>query len=386
MDTMPEEQKGLEKTGKNPGRPSPVAQDLKFDGNMELQAELRRRVNEHLRATGRPQRGGWRMYLKSGIILSSFFLSYSALVFWAQNLWQGLIAAVVLAFSMISIGFNIMHDGGHRSFSERRWLNRLAAMTLDLIGASSYVWHWKHAIYHHNYVNIVGYDPDIDLGGAARFAPHQKRLWFHRWQHLYVWILYAFLVMKFHLHSDFHHALSGRIHTHRTPRPKGWDLAVFVGGKALFFTLALVLPLSLHPLPVVLFYYAVVVLMMGIPLSVVFQLPHCTGLSDFPLPDGASHRMKNSWAAHQARVTLDYDRRSRVRTWLFGGLNFHLEHHLFPSICHVNYPGMAKVVEETCREFGVKYGEHRSFWTGLAEHYRWLKKMGEPSREAPGHG
>jgi linoleoyl-CoA desaturase len=316
------------------------------------------------------------MYLKSAVILSCFVVSYLALVFWAQNLWQGLTTAVVLSLSMTGIGFNIMHDGGHRAFSERKWVNRLAAMTLDLIGASSYVWHWKHAMYHHNYVNIVGYDPDIDLGKLARFAPHQKRRWFHRWQHLYVWILYAFLVVKFHLYSDFHHAASGRIYTHPTPRPKGGNLAVFIGGKALFFTLALVLPLSRHPFPVVLFYYAVTVLIMGIPLSVVFQLPHCTGLSDFPLPDAASHEMKNPWAVHQARVTLDYDRGSRVRTWFFGGLNYHLEHHLFPSICHVNYPGMSKAVEETCREFGVRYSQHRSFWTGLAEHYRWLREMG----------
>jgi linoleoyl-CoA desaturase len=89
--------------------------------------------------------------------------------------------------------------------------------------------------------------------------------------------------------------------------------------------------------------------------------------------------MKNPWAVHQAQVTLDYDRHSRVRTWFFGGLNYHLEHHLFPSICHINYPGMSRVVEETCREFGVKYGQHRSFWTGLAEHYRWLREMGKPS-------
>src|SRR5208337_3336501 len=79
------------------------------------------------------------------------------------------------------IGFNIMHDGGHRAFSEHRWVNKLAAMTLDLIGASSHVWHWRHAMFHHNYVNVAGYDPDIDLGVFARFAPHQKRLWFHRW-------------------------------------------------------------------------------------------------------------------------------------------------------------------------------------------------------------
>ena len=352
---------------------------LKFNQNLEFQIALRRSVDDYFLRTGRPKRGNWQVYLKAAILLFCFFSSYLVLVFFARNLWQGLTCAAVLALSMTGIGFNIMHDGGHRGFSEHRWVNKLAAMTLELIGASSLVWYWKHAMYHHNYVNIVGYDPDTDLGKLARFAPHQKRLWFHRWQHLYMWAVYAFLVAKFHLYSDFHHLISGRIHTHSTPRPKGWDLVTFIGGKVFFFTVAFVLPLFYHPVPVVVFYYAVVVLIMGIPLSVVFQLPHCTGRSDFPLPDEASHEMKNPWAVHQAQVTLDYDRQGRIRTWFFGGLNFHLEHHLFPSICHVNYPGMAKVVEETCRRFGVKYAEHRTFWIGLAEHYRWLREMGRPT-------
>ncbi len=350
----------------------------KFNTNLAFHAALRERIDAHFQRTGRPKRGNWQIYVKAAILLSFFFFSYTALVFLAANLWQGTILATMLAFSMIGIGFNIVHDGGHRGFSERQWVNRLAALTSDLIGASSYVWHWKHARFHHNFVNITGHDPDVDLGIFARFSPHQRRLWFHRWQHLYMWVLYAFLAMKFHLYSDFHHLFFGRIHTHRMPRPKGWNLLVFIGGKSIFFALAFVLPLFYHPVSVVVFYYLVTVLMMGIPLAVVFQLPHCTGRSEFPLPDKVSREMKNPWAVHQAEVTLDYDRHSRIKTWLLGGLNFHLEHHLFPSICHINYPGMSKVVEETCREFSVKYAEHRTLWVGLAEHYRWLREMGRP--------
>jgi linoleoyl-CoA desaturase len=371
-----EKREDVEKVERPPDSHKKPAPRLTFNGNTEFQNALHRRVDDYFRKTGRPRRGNWQVYLKATILLFCFISSYLALVFLARNIWEGLICAVVLAFSMAGIGFNIMHDGGHRAFSERRWINRMAAMTLDLIGVSSYVWHWKHAMYHHNYVNIVGYDPDCDVSVLARFAPHQKRLWFHRWQHLYMWPLYAFLVAKLHLTTDFQQLISGRIHTHVTARPKGWNLVVFIAGKTLFFPLAFVLPFLYHSVLNALFYYALVVFIMGIPLSVVFQLPHCTGRSDFPLPNETSHGMKNPWAVHQAQVTLDYDRHSPARTWFFGGLNFHIEHHLFPSICHVNYPGMSAAVEETCREFGVKYAEHRTFWTGLAEHYRWLQLMG----------
>lgn len=358
---------------------------LKFNSNTEFHAALRRNVDSYFKQIGRPKRGNWQVYLKALILLSVFFASYIVLVFFVENLWQGLAASIVLALSITGIGFNIMHDGGHHAFSDHPWVNKAAAMTLDLIGVSSYSWHWKHAMFHHNYVNIVGYDPDVDLGFLARFAPHHTRMWFHRWQHLYIWVLYAFLVAKLQLFNDFHSVIYGRVHTHSIPRPKGLNLVGFIGGKAALLILAFVIPFFFHPLLYVLFYYTVTVFIMGLPLSVVFQLPHCTERSDHPLPDVITHEMKNPWAVHQADVTLDYDRHSRVRTWFFGGLNFHLEHHLFPSICHVNYPGMSATVERTCREFGVKYAEHRTFWIGLAEHYRWLKKMGRPTISSPGN-
>jgi linoleoyl-CoA desaturase len=86
--------------------------------------------------------------------------------------------------------------------------------------------------------------------------------------------------------------------------------------------------------------------------------------------------METPWAVHQARVTLDFNRRSRIVRWPLGGLNFHLEHHLFPTICHVHYPAIAKIVETACGEHGVKYEEHPTFRSGIASHYRWLRMMG----------
>jgi linoleoyl-CoA desaturase len=130
---------------------------------------------------------------------------------------------------------------------------------------------------------------------------------------------------------------------------------------------------------VVLAYYGVAALVLGIILSVVFQLAHCVGEAEFPLPQPDTDRIDHAWAIHQAETTVDFARRNWVVTWLLGGLNFQIEHHLFPRICHVNYPAMAKLVEETCWEFGVKYREHPSFRAGLASHLRWLRQMGMPS-------
>jgi linoleoyl-CoA desaturase len=113
-------------------------------------------------------------------------------------------------------------------------------------------------------------------------------------------------------------------------------------------------------------------------MSVVFQLAHCVEEAEFPLPQPETGRIENAWAIHQAETTVDFARRSRVVAWLLGGLNFQIEHHLFPRVCHVNYPAISKLVETTCREFGVRYAEHDSFRIGLASHFRWLRRMGMP--------
>jgi linoleoyl-CoA desaturase len=249
-------------------------------------------------------------------------------------------------------------------------------MTLDLVGGSSYLWHWKHGVFHHTYVNITGYDTDVDLGMLGRLTPHQKRFPFHRWQHFYLWPLYGAIVVKWHLYDDFRDIILGRMGGNRIPRPKGWDLAVFVGGKAIFLILALVIPLIFHSIWVVLLFYGVAALTAGMVLSVVFQLAHCVEQAEFLVPPEDTGRVPNSWAIHQVKTTVDFCRGSRLVAWLVGGLNFQVEHHLFPRICHVNYPAISALVEQTCREFGVEYLEHPSIRAGAASHYRWLRRMG----------
>lgn len=353
-----------------------------FGRDNSFQVELRRRVDEYFQRTGRPQRDCPQMYLKTAIILAVFAGLYLLLVFVAATWWQALPLAILLGVSMATIGFNIEHDGGHQSYSNYAWVNRLMAMTLDLIGASSYVWHWKHDVVHHTYVNITGHDADIDVGVFGRLTPHQKRFGFHRWQHFYLWPLYGVNVIKWHLYDDFRDVILGRIGAHRMPRPKRWELASFIGAKALFLTMAFVVPLLVHRSWTVLLFYGVTVFVAGVFVSVVFQLAHCVEEAEFPLPHEDSNSVESAWAIHQVETTVDFARRNKVESWLLGGLNFQIEHHLFPRVCHVNYPAISKLVELTCREYGVKYREHISFRAGLVSHFRWLRRMGAPAEAA----
>jgi linoleoyl-CoA desaturase len=351
---------------------------LTFASDDDFNQAVRRRVDQYFASLPRKPRDCPRMYLKTAIVLLWLAASYTLLVFFATSWWSALPLVVSLGLAMAAVGFNIQHDGGHHAYSDRPWINRFMARSLDVLGGSSYFWARKHNVLHHNYANIMGHDDDIDLGVLGRLSPHQRRLPFHKYQHVYLWALYGFLPMKWQLYDDFRDLATGRVGGRRFARPRGWDLAVFLGGKTLFFSLALAAPLLWHPLWAVLLFYLAASLIQGTTLSVVFQLAHCVEEAAFPLPGSDTGRMPTGWAAHQVESTVDFARRNRLLSWYIGGLNFQIEHHLFPRICHVNYAALAPLVEETCREFGLKYREHATVRAGLVSHFRWLRRMGRP--------
>ena len=176
--------------------------------------------------------------------------------------------------------------------------------------------------------------------------------------------------------GDFKDWFTGKIGPHKIPRPHGLDLFLFLGGKVFSIGWLIVLPLFFHDWYVVAAFYLIATGLMGVFLSVVFQLAHCVEEADFPSPVEGTLRMENSWAIHQVQTTADFARTSRVLTFLLGGLNFQIEHHLMPQVCHVHYPALSPIVEGVCKEYGVRFSSHPTFWAGVVSHYKWLRKMG----------
>lgn len=358
---------------------------LKFNGSDRFLRELRRRVDAYFERTGRPRRDCPQMYFKTATILAWLIGAYVLLMFVVTSWWLVLPLAAVLGLAMAAIGFNIQHDASHKAYSEQAWVNKLMALTLDLVGGSSYLWDWKHNSIHHTYTNVSGYDDDINIGVFGRLAPGQKHYWFHRLQGIYLWILYGLLSMKWHFVDDFYNLAAGRIGGHKIPRPKGTDLLIFIGGKIAFFSLAFVIPMLLHPIWAVLAVYGVASFVSGVVLSVVFQLAHCVQETDFPLAVATAQggaKVESEWAVHQVQTTADFSRGNPVLCWFLGGLNFQVEHHLFHKVCHIHYPALSKVIEQVCEEFGVRYNANRSFWSALKSHFHYLTAMGRPTPAA----
>ncbi len=351
-------------------------QKVAFTGDNGFQTALRKRIDEFFADSGHARAGSISIYIKSGVILMLFAVLYVLLVFQADSLPVGLLLALALGLTAAAVGVNIQHDAGHGSFSTIPWVNKMGSMTLDLIGGSSYVWRWKHTRFHHTFVNVTDYDADLDMGGIGRVTPYQKQRWFHRWQHLYMWPMYSLLAIKWQVFDDFAAVALGRLGTHSIPRPKGWDLVLFAGGKALFVVFAFVVPLLVRPWEQVLAFYLLVSMIAGICLSMIFILPHTVEESIFPLVKGSDAHLDTSRAEHQARVTADFERGSKIFTGLVGGLNFHREHHLFPAVCHTYTPALAPIIDNLCEEYGVTHVVHRSYASGIKSHYRLLQRMG----------
>jgi linoleoyl-CoA desaturase len=351
---------------------------VKFGRSAAFQTELRRRVDCYFAQSGRRPRDCPQMYLKTAIVLCWAIASYGLLVFWASHWWTLVPLAVSLGLSLAAIGFNIQHDGGHGAYSNRPLVNRLMALSLDLLGGSSYFWARKHNTIHHQFTNITDHDDDIDISFIGRLSPHQPRHWFHRFQQYYLWLIYGLVAPKWHVYDDFRDWATGRIgHSrHRIARPRRWEAATLVAGKISFVALAWVIPTFFHPLWAVLLVYLAVTYLEGFTMAIVFQLAHCVEAANFPPPPRDGSRIEASWAEHQVLTTVDFARGNRIVSWFTGGLNFQVEHHLFPRVCHIHYPALATVVEETCRDFGLPYTANPTFAGALASHFRWLRLMG----------
>jgi linoleoyl-CoA desaturase len=274
---------------------------------------------------------------------------------------------------MSGIGFNIAHDACHGAFSSSPKTNRFLSFALDVIGGSSYVWKKKHNIYHHTYTNLTGADDDIDLGLLARLSPHQERIGIHRFQCLYIWLLYAWLGVAWQ-YIDLSRVLQGRIGSNPMERPKGWNLVALIGGKILFFGLMLGLPIYQVGFTRALAAFFIASFTLGWTTAIVFQLAHCVEEAEFPpLPTG-SKVMENEWAIHQLETTVNFAPRNPLLTWYLGGLNYQVEHHLFPKICHLHYPALAPIIQRVCKQFQVRYRVYPTMLQAIRSHYRFLKQ------------
>jgi linoleoyl-CoA desaturase len=348
----------------------------KFSGAGSFHAELKKRIQEYFASTGNAPTGNYKLFLKGSILFSAFIVLYIHLVFFTPARWWAILECITLGGVIATIGFHIMHDGAHGSFSKYRWVNYLAAFSLNILGGSSFMWNIKHNIIHHAYTNIDGVDDDIDIQPWMRMSLAQKKYRMHKYQHLYFWVLYSLLYILWVLVLDYTKYFRRKIGAMPLKKMSMNDHLIFWGFKLVNLFLFIGLPIYLTGFLAWLTGFLVCTLVAGFVISIVFQLAHTVEHTEFPVVSDDS-KMKDEWAIHQVKTTANFATRNKVISWLIGGLNFQIEHHLFPKISHIHYPAISAIIRQVCQEHGLQYIEYRRMSQAVVSHVSFLKRMGQ---------
>jgi len=334
-------------------------------------------------------------YANSEMIFKTIF----AIVAWASvytlilsdvlssNYFLLIMTFMLLGFVNIFIAFNIMHDATHDAYSKKQWVNDLLGYSMNFIGANQYLFRRMHGA-HHGYVNIQGIDVTLETHGLFRFTPDEPYLKHHRWQHLYTPVLYALAMLHWVTVKDFKwFFVEKHIGNLKNVKHPFREYVILIVSKIVYFGLTLALPLMFLSAPtwVILLGFINLHLLPSLTFALIFQVTHVYDGTHYPLPDEDGN-IDNNYALHVLETTADFSRKNRLGTWLMGGINIHVIHHIFPQICHVHYSKLTDILKETSEEFGIEYQENPNFWVALKKHMWMLHHLSKPYATVPRYG
>ena len=345
--------------------------------NHSLHTELKTRVQQYFDEKGIKSTGTSKLFTKAFILVIALVAVYIHLLVWTPVWYLALGECIVMGGLVAAIGFNVMHDGSHGSFSNKKGLNRVAASSISLLGANHFMWNMKHNMIHHSFTNIVGVDDDIEIGILMRMAPTQKRYKMHKFQHFYFWFLYMLLYVFWIFFTDYKKYFTKKIGNVPLKKMSIGDHFEFWIVKLYHVAVFVVIPIVCLGWLSWMIGFLVMSVVAGFVLSIVFQLAHTVEHTEFPVADIDTNKLPDEFAAHQIKTTANFATRNKLVSWLVGGLNFQIEHHLFPKISHVHYPAISEIVRSVCREYQLQYIEYPTMGKAVVAHVRFLRQMGK---------
>lgn len=353
---------------------------VKFNGRNQsgFYADVKKEVEEYFKVNNISKNANGEMIFKTIFFLGSLVGVYLLIILGNFSMTTNLLLAIVLGMIQAFIGFNVSHDAIHGSYSSNSKVNKILGYTFNLIGANAYVWSITHNQVHHTFTNIPGHDEDLDVApGMLRLSKNEEKKPIMKYQHLYAFFLYGLASLSWVFRKDykkFFQKKIGQTDNSKHPKIEYFNLFFF---KTLYYVLFIVVPLIVLDITWWQFIIGFVAMHLaeGAVLGLVFQLAHTVEGVSFPEPNEEG-RLEESWAVHQMQTTANFSRKSAIAKFFCGGLNFQIEHHLFPNICHVHYPELSKIVEKNAKAYNVPYHENETFIGALKSHYRTLKHFG----------
>lgn len=361
-------------------------QNLTFSAlNRDFTQTLNKRVNEYFKTNNISRVGNTEMVIKTVVMFGLYFIPYALILGGVvTGLGWMFVLVLVMSLGLAGIGLSVMHDANHGAYSNKKWLNNLMGYSLNMVGANAFNWKIQHNVLHHTYTNVHEEDEDISPRGVLRLSPHSNWKWFHKYQFIYAWFLYGLMTIVWMVFKDFvriiRYQQNGLARSNNANIVKEW--AILLVTKVVYVSYIFIIPFLVTDLSgwQILFGILTMHYIAGFILAIIFQPAHVIEGTEYPLPD-EHHKLENTWAVHQLHTTTNFGNRSRWFSWYVGGLNFQIEHHLFPNICHVHYRKISGIVERTAREFNLPYKSATTFADALIGHARLLKQLGtSPAR------
>lgn len=355
---------------------------LRFDNTKrQFYTEVRKRVDAYFKEHGISKHGNWNMYLKTAFMFALYFVPYFLLVFNVfDSKWLWFLMSVLMGLGMAGIGLCVMHDANHGSYSKNTTLNKVIGFfSLNVLGGHAVNWRIQHNVIHHTYTNVHEHDEDIAPPGFMRFEPHSKIKWIHKLQFVYAWFFYGMMTLMWTITKDFRQLIrynkQGHLKAAGTSFKK--ELTILIASKVFYWSYMLVPFFLTKEMTFLNWLIGFVTLhyIAGLSLALIFQPAHVVEETEFPLPCEKGN-LENHWAEHQMRTTMNFGNGDPVFSWLVGGLNFQVEHHLFPTICHIHYPKISQILKQTAQEFNVPYNAKKTFVGALWSHQVMLWKLG----------
>lgn len=341
-------------------------------------AAVRKNVNAYFRERKISTKGNLSLLVQTIMMLSIYLIPFVLYLVIPMSAWAAVLMAVLMGIGMAGIGMCVMHDAVHGSYSKKEWVNRLLGATMYLLGSNVFNWKIQHNIFHHAYTNIDGYDQDIGSRGPIRLSAYAPLKKIHRYQYIHAFFFYGLLTIS-KLVTDFTQLIrynkSGITRQHGINPTIEYIKMVLIKIAYLFVFIGLPIMLTSFAWWQAVLFFLVIHWTAGCILSTVFQMAHVVEGATQLVPNEEGV-IESEWAVHELRTTSDFARNNLLLNWYIGGLNFQIEHHLFPNICHIHYRKIAPIVEKTAKEFGFDYNVKPSFRQAFYSHVRRLKELG----------
>lgn len=311
--------------------------------------------------------------------LKTFLIVMATALFFYLGWIKGYkLAVILLGVCTAQIAVSMMHDAIHSSFSKSQWVCGIVAWIWNLTGSNFLAYRRVHAFGHHAYTSHDEYDSSIPRS-APIIKLHDKLpvYWFQRFQHFYVWLVFAFGQAHFWW-GDLGELTQFWNYPRRPAHVTKFQWFYVVAGKLLFAAWYFGISLYLFPVSTAVMHMLMVSVTQSLLTIIFFAVNHWTDKAVLVNEEEIRKHTKD-WVTLQVITSTNFAPKSWFWTHLSGGLNLQIEHHLFPALIHTRIPEVTDIVRDTCMEYGLDYDQqcYPSFYASVKGMINWLRNVGQ---------